>query len=225
VSAVEGTTPSQRGVPGPEQLLNCPTGSYEHRFATGELKWSDEMYRIHGYQRGEVIPRLESGFPGVPPEEQDGVRALWERLLSHGGPVAGYHTIIDRRGVRHRVLSVGDLIVDAGTVVGVRGMVTDLTKPVDRNVRRAADRAVADSAARRAVIEQAKGILMGRHGIGAEEAFEALSTRSQNVNRRVADLAQDLVDAVTGGAAVERPVPGQSRRPRVQAPPPSNEPS
>jgi hypothetical protein len=169
------------------------------------------MYRIHGYQRGELVPRIESGFPQIPAEEQDGVRALWARLLSEGGPVAGYHTIIDRWGGRHRVLSVGDVIVDAGAVVGVRGMVTDLTEPVDYSARQAAAKAVADSAAHRAVIEQAKGILMGRHGVSADAAFNALSAHSQDSNRRVADLAQDLVDAVTGrngGEAAPRRGPG-----------------
>ncbi|MBJ2121466.1 ANTAR domain-containing protein [Arthrobacter sp. MSA 4-2] len=126
------------------------------------------------------------------------MRAHWRRLLTGGGPVAGYHSIIDRRGNRHWVLSVGDLMIDAGIAVGVQGMVTDLTRPMNESLHRAADEAVAGSAARRAVIEQAKGVLMGRHGISAEEAFNALSTHSQNNNRRVTDLAQDLVDAVTG---------------------------
>ncbi|RJT96501.1 ANTAR domain-containing protein [Arthrobacter frigidicola] len=187
------------------QLLNCPTGSYELHFDNGELHWSDEMYRIHGYRRGEIVPSIESGFPHVPQEEQDAVRALWTRLLIEGGPIAGYHSIIDRRGIRRRVLSVGDLIISAGSVVGVRGMLTDLTVPVAQNVRLAADRAVAGSAARRAVIEQAKGILMGRDGISADEAFETLSAMSQHTNRKVAELAQDLVEGVIGRGPTRAP--------------------
>jgi GAF domain-containing protein len=46
----------------------------------------------------------------------------------------------------------------------------------------------------RAVIDQAKGMLMREHGVGAEEAFNMLRTRSQSENRKLRDLAQELVD-------------------------------
>jgi GAF domain-containing protein len=51
----------------------------------------------------------------------------------------------------------------------------------------------------RAVIDQAKGILMERQGVGPGDAFEALRRRSQAENRKVRELAQELVDAVTRG--------------------------
>lgn len=50
----------------------------------------------------------------------------------------------------------------------------------------------------RAVIEQAKGILMGQRGCSAQVAFDALVRRSQNENRKLRDVAQSLVDAVSG---------------------------
>jgi GAF domain-containing protein len=46
----------------------------------------------------------------------------------------------------------------------------------------------------RAVIDQAKGILMAKNGGGADEAFNVLRTRSQNENRKLRELAQELVD-------------------------------
>ncbi len=45
----------------------------------------------------------------------------------------------------------------------------------------------------RAVIEQAKGILMAQHGISAEAAFELLSMHSQTSNRKLRDIARDIV--------------------------------
>jgi AmiR/NasT family two-component response regulator len=42
---------------------------------------------------------------------------------------------------------------------------------------------------RRTVIERAKGILMERHGVDAEAAFELLRTASRTDNRKLADLA------------------------------------
>ena len=45
----------------------------------------------------------------------------------------------------------------------------------------------------RGVIEQAKGILMGEHHISADEAFGQLRQRSQNENRKLRDIAVDVV--------------------------------
>ena len=46
----------------------------------------------------------------------------------------------------------------------------------------------------RAVIEQAKGILMGARRCKAEEAFDILVKLSQDTNRKLRDVAQALVD-------------------------------
>jgi AmiR/NasT family two-component response regulator len=43
-------------------------------------------------------------------------------------------------------------------------------------------------------IGQAKGILMERHGIAAEEAFQRLVAMSQNSNIKLHDVAQNLVE-------------------------------
>src|SRR5687768_7641368 len=48
---------------------------------------------------------------------------------------------------------------------------------------------------RRALIEQAKGILMARHSIDADRAFEMLKTHSQSNGRKLADIAQSIVDS------------------------------
>ena len=46
----------------------------------------------------------------------------------------------------------------------------------------------------RAVIEQAKGIIMGRNHCSADEAFTILVTMSQRRNEKLSKLAQDIVD-------------------------------
>ena len=51
----------------------------------------------------------------------------------------------------------------------------------------------------RAVIEQAKGVLMSTHRIDADAAFEMLRERSQTSNRKLRDVAADVVDEAAGG--------------------------
>jgi AmiR/NasT family two-component response regulator len=46
----------------------------------------------------------------------------------------------------------------------------------------------------REVIGQAQGILMERERISATQAFDVLRRASQHLNRKLRDVAQDLVD-------------------------------
>src|SRR5438477_7893883 len=48
---------------------------------------------------------------------------------------------------------------------------------------------------RRAVIEQAKGILMARHAVDADRAFEMLRDHSQHNGHKLVDIAQAIVDS------------------------------
>jgi GAF domain-containing protein len=53
----------------------------------------------------------------------------------------------------------------------------------------------------RAVIEQAKGILMARHRCDADEAFERLRRLSNETNRKLRDVAADLIAGVAEDVA------------------------
>jgi AmiR/NasT family two-component response regulator len=53
--------------------------------------------------------------------------------------------------------------------------------------------------ASRAVIEQAKGNIMGRRHCTADEAFTILTQVSQRTNRKLREVAADLVAGVQRG--------------------------
>jgi hypothetical protein len=78
--------------------------------------------------------------------------------------------------------------------------------------------------AARAVIEQAKGIIIARLGVAADAAFGILVKQSQAENRKVRQLAQELVDrnsrapqrGASAAPAPEPPTgPGQPASPGV----------
>ena len=48
---------------------------------------------------------------------------------------------------------------------------------------------------RRATIEQAKGILMARHAVDADRAFEMLRDHSQHNGHKLVDVAEAIVDS------------------------------
>ena len=70
---------------------------------------------------------------------------------------------------------------------------------------------------RRAVIEQAKGILMARHALASENAFELLRAHAQQTQRMIADVAAAIVEShlllVPGAAGGFAPAPQAARRP------------
>jgi AmiR/NasT family two-component response regulator len=75
---------------------------------------------------------------------------------------------------------------------------------------------------RRAVIEQAKGILMNRHAISADRAFEMLRDHSQHSGRKLADVAAAIIDShlfLTPDHAQPSHVPKRARTP--ESPPPA----
>ncbi|MGW4806531.1 SpoIIE family protein phosphatase [Kitasatospora sp. NPDC004272] len=72
----------------------------------------------------------------------------------------------------------------------------------------------------RAVIEQAKGVLVERLGCAPERAFDELVRRSQDGNRKLALVAADLVAAAAPPPAAREAPPGPAPEPAPAAGPP-----
>lgn len=97
------------------------------------------------------------------------------------------------RSVSENAMEVLHLPSKAETVAGV------IRVAVDRDAeRRELERRVGEIDSvleRRSTIEQAKGILMERHGIGADEAFERIRDHARAGNLRVIDVAASIITA------------------------------
>lgn len=59
--------------------------------------------------------------------------------------------------------------------------------------------------ASRSVIDQALGVLMGQQRCSADEAFALLRARSQNSNRKLRDVAGELISGLTGQPPADPP--------------------
>jgi response regulator NasT len=76
------------------------------------------------------------------------------------------------------------------------GESAELQSALDITLRRFAEYHNLDGAfGRRAIIEQAKGILMERHQITSQQAFELLRRQSTDTGRKVIDIAQAVTDS------------------------------
>jgi AmiR/NasT family two-component response regulator len=78
----------------------------------------------------------------------------------------------------------------------VDGDAAELQSAIDITLQRFAEYQNLQGAfGRRAMIEQAKGILMARHSVDADGAFDMLRNHSQHNGRKLVDVAQAIVDS------------------------------
>ena len=78
----------------------------------------------------------------------------------------------------------------------VDGDAEELQSAIDITLQRFAEyQSLQGAFGRRALIEQAKGILMARHSLDSDHAFDMLRSHSQHNGRKVVDVAQAIVDS------------------------------
>ena len=169
-------------------------GRFRYWLTDRRWEWSDAVARMHGYDPAEVTPSTDLLLSHKHPEDRSQVAAVLDRVLL-GEPFSSRHRIIDTEGQIHWVIVVGDrMLDDAGAVIGTAGFYVDVTDVVQADV----SAVVTEVTQSRAVIEQAKGVLMVAYGISAERAFDILVWRSQETNIKVRELATRFLAAFTG---------------------------
>ena len=99
----------------------------------------------------------------------------------------------------------------------VDGTPEELESAIDITLQRFAEyHSLQGAFGRRALIEQAKGVLMERHAIAADRAFDLLRERSQSTGRKLVDVAEAIVEShllLPGQApASEQPADGERVR-------------
>ncbi|BDG01927.1 PAS domain-containing hybrid sensor histidine kinase/response regulator [Anaeromyxobacter oryzae] len=92
------------------------------------LRWSDEVYRIFGYEPGEVAVSNELFFRHVHPDDRRRVADAVSAALSERRRYAIEHRIVRRDGVERVVLEHGEAQHDgAGRLFRIVGAVHDVT--------------------------------------------------------------------------------------------------
>ena len=186
----------------------CDAGVFRLDLDGGTFHWSDGMYRLHGYQRGEVVPTLGLVFAHKHPDDRDKCEDIIARVAETGGFFCMYHRIQDARGHTRRVMTSGEAILgDDGSVVALEGVTVDLTRTLQRETEQTARDAVAGATSTRTVIDQARGILMGLLKIGSDESFQLLVATSSHRNVKLVVVAAELVqlaNSVDGRTYLDR---------------------
>jgi hypothetical protein len=173
-------------------------GTFRFWFVGERWEWSDEVARMHGYEPGTVEPTTELLLSHKHPADRRNVQDLLDRALMSNTSFSGRHRFVDTGGKVHDAMVLADRIYDdTGAVVGTAGYYVDLTETFVETRQVALDEALPDLFEARAVIEQAKGILIALYRVSPEQAFGVLRWRSQDTNTKLRSLAQQLIAEVS----------------------------
>jgi PAS domain S-box-containing protein len=94
----------------------------------GTVAWSDETYRLFGYEPGEVAIDAERFYAHVHPEDRDAVRANEARALAGGEYAPIDFRVVARDGRARVVHQEAQVLRDAdGAPAGLLGTVQDIT--------------------------------------------------------------------------------------------------
>ena len=188
-----------------------PLAQFTYTYDSDTWWWSDEAFRVFGFSPGEVVPTTDLVLRHQHPDDVDAAVELARSHVAGGEGFCVWHRIVDARRRTRQLVTVGEGDWDAeGTCTQVRGFFLDVTHGLRVAYSRDIDEAVRASASTRSAIEQAKGVLMLTHRIGAEEAFEVLRGCSQATNVKVRDLAAAVMAAVAETGQLPRTVRRQT---------------
>jgi hypothetical protein len=171
-------------------------GRFSWEVDSGRLTWTPEVFAIHGFAPGEVLPTQELVESHIHPEDLPDVTALVRRGLEARTPFGSLYRLVDARRRVRTVLAIGHVVPGQdGDGPVVEGHLVDLSWIEEAATQRGVTDAVQEFKETRAVIEQAKGVLVQLYAIDAEEAFGLMARFSQEANLRVRALAARLVEA------------------------------
>jgi PAS domain S-box-containing protein len=118
-------------------------GDYDWHIPTDTNRWSDQLFRIYGYEPQSFHPSYEVFLGNIHPEDRERIRAIHERAYATGEPYQMIERIVRPDGEVRYLSSNGEVVKDAsGTPVRMRGTCIDVTERVlaEQATERAAER-------------------------------------------------------------------------------------
>ncbi|MFI8524075.1 PAS and ANTAR domain-containing protein [Promicromonospora sukumoe] len=175
-----------------------PVGRYRLDLLTETWSWSREVYVMHGFEPGEVVPTTGLMVSHKHPDDLGNVDGALRRSAESGEAFSSVHRIVDTRGETRTLVITGQGYREEGTgeVTVLSGYIIDVTDAHRAAAARDATAAIQASAERRAAIEQARGMLMMVYSVDHDLAFQLLRRVSNDTNVPLRDIARELVGFV-----------------------------
>lgn len=113
------------------------TGSGVWNVATGEVVWSQEIYRIYGFEPGSVTPSYELFMQFVHPDDRPRVEEVFQKVVREEIGYEVEFRVVRPDGRVRLLRSVGHPVYDeAGKLAEVVGTILDITESRDAEEER-----------------------------------------------------------------------------------------
>lgn len=182
---------------------SSPTvGGFTFAISRDEWVWSAEVAAMHGRPAG-FTPTTAQVLAHKHPDDRPAVQQLFDSGTA--GPWRSHHRIVRTDDRIREVIVVAFPAPADDSGAGIDGFYIDVTEALERDRQQAVTRAMADVIERRAVIEQAKGMLMLVYRVSPDRAFDVLKWLSQRANIKIHTIAAELVHRLRNRPA-DRPL-------------------
>jgi PAS domain S-box-containing protein len=181
-------------------------GSWQLYLESGEVRWSDELYRIHGFAPGDPIPDISGHDRLFAPESLARLNAALEQTLRVGVP---YHLdleIIRPDGARRWITAQGEAVYgEHDRITMLRGTCLDITerRQLEQELIRAKRLEVIGQVAGGVAHEVRNPLnailsvseaLFREEGVGDNPEFEPYIRHIRSQVNRLARLMNDLLE-------------------------------
>ena len=209
------------GLQGDEQLVSRFSARVEDRVGRfvgrpqeDRWVWDQKLLGILGYPGRVETLTLQTLLQHVVADDRRLAADAFGAAVEHGQPVDVSCRLHAADGALRSVLIAAEVmeaepselsmatfldldVLSGGSGPWLAGLLIDLTELRLSATRAATEHAVTEALRHRAVIEQAKGIVMVVYRVDADTAFHLLRRHSQNTNTKLHELAARLVAQVT----------------------------
>jgi PAS domain S-box-containing protein len=176
-------------------------GRFDYHYSSDTWTWSDAVARMHGYEPGEIKPTTDLVLSH---KHADDLNQVKELLRQSEVPFSSRHRIRTTMGEIRNIVVVGDAVTDEdGRIVATRGFYVDITDDENADLQHILGQELNAIIPTRAIIEQAKGMLMVLYVIEEDAAFSILRWRSQQLNIKVSTIAGTLAAHLPGMLQVD----------------------
>ena len=189
-------------------------GSWERNLETNKLYWSDEQYRIWGYEPGEVIPDFELVKSHIHPDDIKRFEEANDKAFYKDEPINQEYRIIRKDGVIRTVHSIAKVERgERGQPKRLFGSLQDITE------RRRLEAQLQQAQKLEAIGVLAGGIahdfnnllsiIMGnismtKHGVKPEYGVTDFLNEAEEASLKAKELVNQLITFSRGGAPVKK---------------------
>ena len=197
-------------------MLVAPEGDLRVMASSSEAMRLLELFELQS-QEGPCLDCYRTGQPVVNQDLATVNSRRWPRFAAEA-LAAGFHSVhalpmrlrgavigalnlfhVEPGEMRPADVAAAQAMADVATIAILQHRATREAQVINEQLNHALNS--------RIVIEQAKGMVAERKGLNMEQAFSVLRNHARNHNRRLVDVARDVINGALAAPALDRPSP------------------